>query len=193
MSHIKNIILLLLLLAIALLTCWMLYKPVDVVSKPSDPKNPETFATNIHEKEIDQTGKLKNILISSRATSYLQDNITKFTDPFCIIYDTQKQSAPWHIKADFGEAINYNKKIFLWQHVKVQQVPGLNSRDFTLLTSRLTLYPQQSLAVTDKPVTIIRPGSVTHAIGLNANFKTGKIKLLSHAQEDYETSGKNKF
>ncbi len=173
-----------------LFTAWLIFDAHQLKIQENKPNNPDTFMTDIHAIQIDQMGKVHTTLTGSTATHYEQDNTTLFEKPYYIT--KSKQGPPWHISGDHGKAINGMDSILLWDNVRIYQPAGLNSRNLTLTTSRLTYYPARSYAETDQPVTLKQPGNITQGIGLQADLKTGFIKLLSHSSGQYATKLKEK-
>ena len=113
------------------------------------------------------------------------------TTPFFVLYDENR--TPWHITATNGLAFeNKPKKINLWDHVIVKQMPGPKSDETILKTPEMTYYPDTAFAHSDKAVTIQQPGSIMHSIGFDAYLKKSLIKFLSRSETQYHDPGTGK-
>lgn len=145
----------------------------------------DSFMTQVHGIKLDKFGKPHDELVSPFIRHYQKQNRMLADKPFFIFYSDN--APPWHVNADHGEGLNGNKLVILTGHVKVRQLPGPNSQDVTLNTTKLYLYPDQSIAKTDQPVTIEQPSSIVHGVGMIANMKKGTVKILSKTEGMYGT------
>ena len=170
-------------------TIWLIITSGQIPSPISQSKKPDALITDVNATQFNEFGKPQHILKSPRLLHYLKNNTTLITKPF-YIFENGKE-APWHIKADQGKVLHDTKTIILTGHVLIKQLPGINSRHITLLTDKMMFYPQMSLAKTDRPVTIKRPGMIVKGVGLQADLKTGEIKLLSQTHGEYKKEIEN--
>jgi len=58
----------------------------------------------------------------------------------------------------------------------------------TLTTSYLHVLPDQDLADTDRPVTIVNDSTVVNGIGMKLNNRTGVVQLLSQVRSQHEVT-----
>jgi LPS export ABC transporter protein LptC len=172
------------LLSIALLSTWFVLTTEVTTVKKSNPQNPDAFMLGVTATQMNKFGKPINIVTASKLVNFTQNNTTKFEDPFIIHY--VDNAPPWHISAKYGQAMHGTEKIILTQQVKIRQLPGPNSHNVTFTTTQLTYHTKTSIAETDKPVTIIQPGSVVHAIGLKADLNKGYVNLLAKVKGQYD-------
>jgi len=149
-------------------------------------KAPDAFMTQAHIIRLNKFGKKHYELMSPKVQHYTKDDQTFSQKPFVIVYGENNES-PWHINGDKSHSIHGDQKIILTGHVKIKQLPGINSNNVTITTSQLTWYPRRSFAQTDRPVTITQLNSQVHAIGMTADFKKDWIKLLSQAKGFYQS------
>lgn len=184
MQNRLHLILIILLIAISTSTTWLIITSGQVTLPQNKPQNPDSFITDVNAIQFDKLGKPGHIFKSPLLINYLQDNTTKITNPFYIFQNNNEP--PWHVQSDQGKAIHGAKTIVLTGHVKIRQLPGINSRNLTLFTDKIIFYPKRSFAETDRPVTIKQPGIIIQGIGLEANLKTGEIKLLSKMRGEYK-------
>ena len=100
-------------------------------------------------------------------------------------YYYSEQHQPWKVTADTGRAINGTQQVHLFGHVNLHQPAGANNKETTLTTSKLTIYPQKNMAENSVLTHAKQPGITVSSIGFRANFKQGKVILLSQAQGNY--------
>ncbi len=181
----KQLIALIILIIIGLFTTWIFFSSQHLKYGRNNPNTPNAFMTDVYGVKMSKLGKPKSILISPKIVSYTVDNKMNIDKPFVIIHN--KNEPAWHIHALHGTTFNNLKKITLQDNVHIRQIHGQNSRNITLKTSKITLFPDRSFAITHKPVTVIQPGTIVHAIGLTADLNKGYVKLLSKAQGQYDS------
>ncbi len=153
-------------------------KPVNKMHKQLD-----AYMNNAHFTEYNQQGQVHSTLASPNVSHYQQNSIAFFNKPNIMFY-TQTR-IPWHINADHGKTKQGSKQVYLWGHVVIHQPPKKGYPETTIYTTKLTVYPQKSLAKTKQNVTIKRPGTLIKGRGMTANFKTGTYQLLSQSQAFY--------
>lgn len=89
----------------------------------------------------------------------------------------------WQLTARTGIIFDHGKRIELigdvhaWQYITT----GLTE----LRTSKLTYYPDRSLARTSRRVTIKTPGSRITGVGMKANFRLGTLQLSSQVKSTH--------
>lgn len=184
MIILKRIFLISLFLIIIALSVWFVSSSYQLMSPIAATHTPDTFAENLRAYKLDRFGQLHWTLSADHAVHYADTDTTTFFNPFFIFYPQGEPA--WHIKAKQADATHDESTITLINEVNVQQLPGLNSNDMTLLTSKLILYPDQSIAKTDQPVTVIRANNIIQAVGMLANFKTNAVQFMSHMQGVYD-------
>jgi len=179
----KKIILLSILIVAIAFSFWIIYTSRSIKPIKSQPHTPDAFMTNISAVKIDKFGKPINTFTATKVLNYKQNNKSNFDNPFIIHYVPNAPS--WHISAKHGQSLDDNQTIILTVNVKVHQLPGPNSHNATLTTTKLTYYPKKALVITHQPVVITQPGSIVHAIGLTADLNKNVIKLISKVHGQY--------
>lgn len=145
---------------------------------------PDFFAKNFLIVQTNENGLPKNILRSSYAEHYPKTEMIYFSTPSVTVYPNA--GALWQISAQHGKTWGKHiDKIYLWEEVIISRPKDKNIRFSTLTTTEIYYYPPTKIAYTDKPVTITQPGTLVKSIGLQANFNTGIINLLSQARGHY--------
>lgn len=153
-------------------------------TKKTNASQPDSFIKMAFIKHFDKQGKLHAQMSSPKMTHITSNNTTLFDQPNILLYTAHQ--TPWHVKARHGKSTRGKETIYLWGDVVLHQPKSAQEPETTITTTALTIHPTPQTANTNQPVTIKRPGAITNAIGLTANFKTGIIKLLSHAKGHYD-------
>jgi lipopolysaccharide export system protein LptC len=183
----KKIILLSILVIAIAFSFWIIHTSRSIKPAKSQPHTPDAFMENISAVQIDKFGKPINTFTATKVLNYKQENKSNFDNPFIVHY--VPNAPPWHISAKYGQSLDNNQTIILTVNVKVHQLPGPNSHNTTLTTSKLTYYPKKAFVITHQPVTITQPGSIVHAIGLTADLNKSVIKLMSKVHGQYGKIG----
>lgn len=148
-------------------------------------------ANGIRLTQINQQGKPSYYTTASHATQY-SDGTIRLNDINTTVVSYTNAPA-WQLHADNGRVHHDNTIIDLWDHVRADRPAGNDMRPLAFRTTSLTVYPNENIIKTNKPVTLYQPGTqnITHAIGMHANTKTKIIHLLSDVQSTYEASKQN--
>lgn len=178
--------LILFLISILLVIEWFEYMHSFIPLIPAPSHHPDSFMTGVSAVQYDKEGQLHYRFKAEKVSSYSNPSTIKASKLFYTFQD--KAKIPWTIQADEGVTHDDMNRIILQSHVLLQRLSTARSRHLTLTTSQLTLYPDQSLAETDKPVTIVQPNSKINSIGLRADLHKGTIQLLSTNQGEYRPS-----
>ncbi|OGT43875.1 MAG: LPS export ABC transporter periplasmic protein LptC [Gammaproteobacteria bacterium RIFCSPHIGHO2_12_FULL_40_19] len=158
---------------------------------PTAQKNTiDSFITQGTFTEYNEQGLIKTKMTAAHVTHFKESGITHFTKPYIITYTENR--TPWHIHADRADSNKTGTKIILQGHVTVHQLPTKQNAETTITTTELTVFPKESRAVTDKAITVSRPGTVIHGTGLIANLKTGQYQLRSQSEIIYQPEQQKK-
>jgi lipopolysaccharide export system protein LptC len=147
------------------------------------PTIPDLIATDGHLIQFNKKGTMAYQFFSQKSEHYKQQNRTDFTKPIGYYYSEKHQ--PWKVTADKGRALHGTEEIHLSGNVHLQQRAGVNNKETTLTTTQVTIYPQKDMAENDVLTHAKQPGIAVSSIGFRANFKEGKVVLLSQAQGNY--------
>jgi len=141
---------------------------------------PDSIVYNIHISHFDETGKLAIKINSPQLIHYKRDDQSYFTKPRITIFNTKK--APWFISSEKGEAINGDSRVTLINNVNLHQPASSNNQATTILTNRLNFVPKQEVANTAEKIQLFQPGVMIKSVGMHADLKKSKVKLLSKVQ-----------
>lgn len=171
-------------LVLALLGFIVMFQLNDPSTPIDDNHSPDAYMTEVSYREYDKQGQLRAWIDSPDMQHYPNQDRSEFKTPTIHLYTSDGE--PWKITAEQGYSLHGIEKVFLSGKVNIEQHGHGNSPQTTVKTPHITVYPAKSLAKTNAPVTITRPGSITQGIGLEANFHSGQFKLLSQSRGQYE-------
>jgi len=187
MLNMRRLTTLLSLLLVALFSIWLLLHNAHQ-SALNNANVPDSFMTNVNAVKLNQNGSPHYTLTTPKVENFQTHNTTKMDHPFMVLY--KPGEPPWQIKADHGQGIDGQNQVILQGNVVIHQLPGPNSHNATLKTTKITGYPPRSYAETDQPVEITQPGTVVNAIGMQADLVKHTIKLLSNTHVIHGTPPK---
>lgn len=148
------------------------------------------FMSDVVYTQMAEDGSVQNQMKSPKIVHYPLTDTYTFSFPQLIMIDATKR--PWLISANNGIGKKNGQEIYLWDNVKIiQQGTGEGQEFMKVATSSATIYQQQKIAYTDKPLTITQAGTVVSAVGAKVDFRASTIKLLSKVQGQY-ASDENK-
>ncbi|MBY0545128.1 MAG: LPS export ABC transporter periplasmic protein LptC [Gammaproteobacteria bacterium] len=149
-----------------------------------DNRHPDFYALNVTATETSTTGMLKDKFMSPKVVHYALNNTAFYDSPHIISYPEDGKS-PWDITANYGRSINGTEKIILWDNVNIHEPTGIKNNDTLITTSWLIVYPKQSYAESNKPVTLVEPDLTANSVGVRVFFKEKRIELLNQASGVY--------
>lgn len=186
MSYIKPFFLLCLICLVVSGSLWLLMRPAVPSSFSALSEIPDSFMQEVTATKLNVQGAPHYFFTAQEVKHYPHGDTTLMTQPSFIFYPVNEP--PWHVKSDSAKMIHGYEKAWLMGNVFAKQPPGAHSHDLTLLTDEMTLYPDKSLAETNRPVTVTQPDSVVHSIGMQIDMNTNSVKFLSHAHGVYSGS-----
>lgn len=178
---------LLLLTLLTALTFW-----VDRVVQPPPPKrdgstrhDPDYIVNNFSSTRTDGFGNPRYDLAGTEMRHFPDDDSTELTRPHYTIYSQKKQTT--QIFSDKGKVSANGENIYFVDNVKVLRAGTAEKAEMTLLTSYLHVTPDQDMAQTDRPVTILQaPHTVISATGMRYYKKDGILNLSKRVKVHYQ-------
>lgn len=178
---------LILLALMTALTFW-----IDRAVQPPAPKrdgsarhDPDYTVSRFLATRADVFGNPRYDLAGDEMRHYPDDDSTELLRPRYTIYSSKTQ--PTQVVSDKGEVSSNGENIYFVDNVKVVRAGTAAKGEMTLLTSYLHAIPDQGLAQTDRPVTILQaPHTVVHATGMQYYKQDGILKLLHRVKVHYE-------
>lgn len=174
------------MLVVAVLSFWLLHDlgGANGVPTPRNAHRPDYYIQNMVRTTTGPGGEIRNVLRSPLVTHYPDDDSTELATPRLEIYNGRVE--PWHVIAQRGWISSGNDVVLLHGPVEIWQLGAGGTRRYQVLTSELRVLPKEQYAETDNPATIIGPFSVTHTIGMRANFAHNRLELLERVRTRYE-------
>ncbi len=171
----------------ALLTFWI-YQTVEeqgAVKNGSNRHDPDYMMENFVTTQTDTTGKLRYILAANKMVHYPDDDTTVLEQPKFTQFATDKPYTK--IKGKSANVSPNGEEIEIIDDVVVLREAFGEKGEMTVLTDRLTVFPEQDLAKTDRPVVIKQaPKTVIHATGMIYDKKKKTMRLLNRVKAHYE-------
>ncbi len=192
----KNRLTLILLIALiaAFIVVWDL-PPGTFIEPPEEAEAkrfPNTYLTNMHTREFDESGFLNFELNAELAEIFgvTKNNnrrqkargFTRLTKPKMQFHDPEHPS--WFADSNIGIANNDGEKFELRNGVNVW-FTNEDGKQTRIKTVKLTIFPQREYAETDKPVTITTAEGTTKAIGMKLFFSEQRLQLLNQVKGYY--------
>lgn len=182
--------LLVLLTLLAALTLW-----IERAVQPPAPKqdgsarhDPDYMLTNFTTTKTDRDGNLRSSLSAAQMWHYPDDDSTRLERPKFALYTAGKLSTS--IEGDRGEVASDGKNVYFMDNVKVVRVPTRGKGELTVLTDYLHIVPDEDIAKTDRPVSILQaPRTVIRGTGMIYNKKQGTLQLMKNVRVHYEKPG----
>lgn len=145
---------------------------------------PDSFLVSATYSKMDERGMVRQIIYTPSLVHYQSQDSAVFEKPSAILNLNSKEM-PWKISADNGSSRNGLETIRLIGNVVIKQPLGKKNKVTMITTEELTIYFNKKYVETDKPVMIEQPGITAKSLGINANFNTKVINLLSNVKEIY--------
>ncbi|MEM7542215.1 MAG: LPS export ABC transporter periplasmic protein LptC [Pseudomonadota bacterium] len=146
--------------------------------------DPDYFIEKMTRRVTGVGGELRSILRADLVTHYPDDDSTELESPHLEIYNGRPK--PWHVIAERGWVASGNDVVLLHGEVEIWKNDDGGTRMYQVLTSELRVLPHEKYAETDNPATIIGPSSITHSVGMRANFARDRLELLERVRSRYE-------
>lgn len=143
----------------------------------------DAFAIGIVSTQFSDLGNKRYELSSPRLNHYKNNNQTYVASPSLYLYNPDQEA--WLITAQYANALQGKSIIEFVKNVDISGAGTINHKNTQLLTEKITYYTDKNMANTPLPVTIVQPGSIIHAIGMDVNFNAGTISLLSKINGSY--------
>lgn len=171
----------------ALFTFWI-YQTVDEQAPKSDGSSrhdPDYIMDDFVTTQTDETGELRYVLAARKMMHYPDDDTTQLEQPAFTQYSTDKPYTK--IKGQRANVSPDGEEIEIFDDVVVIREEFGGKGEMQVLTDKLTVFPNQDLAKTERPVIITQaPKTVIKATGMIYDKKKKTMKLLRNVNAHYE-------
>lgn len=184
-SRIRYWLPLLPLLGLLGVTYWLNQQVQQEAPKPDSNKrhDPDAIMENFSAVKMNQLGVPRFIMNAKKMLHYPDDDSTELEKPYLTTLTAGRP--PVHTFSQRGMVSSKGDEVFLHDNVNVVREASADREELTLLTEYLHIIPDQDLANTDRPVTIVDAHNTTHAIGLEMDNKTRILKLLAQVRSEH--------
>lgn len=158
-------------------------QPIERPQDAQDVREPDYYFVDLMLRRYERVGPPVYTLDAQRMTHFASDDTAELTGP---ALDYRKQDGrPWHIESQRGHVGPAGARIELIQDVEARRRPA-DGAPINLRTSRLSVYPNEGRAQTERPVEASGPGWQKRAIGMTAWFDQDRIELDSEVRSHYD-------
>ena len=147
-------------------------------------KDADYFLVNANIKQYNETGNLEYTLESSSITHYPHNDNTLLQQP--VMTNLGKPGEVFKSVSQSGKLLPGGNDIELWDNVIMTQTQLDSGKTVRMETDFITIYSEQEIAETDRPVLITNSTGQTRAIGMTALYQQGLIKLKSRVRGVHE-------
>ena len=161
-------------------------RPLPPRQDDSKRHDPDYIINDLSATTLDEHGKPHFLMAAQKMIHYPDDDSTQMTEPR--LTSLYPHRPPVLVSSHRGKVSSKGDQVFLYDDVKVVRGASATQGPMTLTTSYLHVLPDQDLADTDRPVTIVDDSTVVHGIGMKLNNKTGVLQLLAQVRSKHETS-----
>ncbi|KYC29455.1 conserved exported protein of unknown function [Sterolibacterium denitrificans] len=141
--------------------------------------DPDFVIDNFTTRRFDPEGKLQHTLRAAKMLHYPDDDTTEVTTP-TVFY--ARSTPPLYIDARHAWISPEGKEVRLMDDVRMVRAAGIDEPALVMETAELRVYPDDEIARTATPVTVLHGRSRLHGSGLEANNRTQKFTLLGRVQ-----------
>ncbi|MDZ7662255.1 LPS export ABC transporter periplasmic protein LptC [Thiohalophilus sp.] len=145
--------------------------------------DPDYFLQNFTATRMDENGVARHRLVADYLEHYPDDDTLVIQQLTLDLY--REDLPPWTAQANQGVVYEQGERIELSGEVELHRPATAHNEALTLVTEKLTVYPQREYAETDAAVTITSDSSETRAIGMRLNVARGLLELLSDTRGTY--------
>jgi len=177
MNRLSQIFPLLLLAVLATLTFWLDQAvQQSAQSTENERDDPDFIVDNVVARRLDANGKVKHTLYASKMSHFPRDDSTHLVSPRFV---SNASTAPVTITSRTARVSSRGENVYFEDNVRAIRAAYDNRSELMLETSFLHVLPDESIARTDRPVTITDAHTVATAIGLELNSEARTVKFLS--------------
>lgn len=150
--------------------------------------DPDYIIENLSAISMGETGAARYALSAAKMTHYPDDDTTLLARPRFVSYGSAK--APVTITATEAVVSANGEHVYFQDDVRMARAAHGENSELVVRTTFLHVIPDNSIAKTDRTVTITNAMATVTAVGLELNSETRVIKLLSNVRGSYDQSKK---
>lgn len=171
----------------ALLTFWI-YQTVEEQGPKldgSDRHDPDYMMENFITSQTGIDGQLRYVLAAQKMVHFPDDDTTQLEQPKFTQYAIDKPYT--NIKGQRANVSSDGEEIEIFDDVVVIREAFADKGEMQVFTDKLTIFPNEDLAKTDRPVVIKQaPKTVIHATGMIYDKNKKTLQLFKRVNAHYE-------
>ena len=148
--------------------------------------DPDYIVDNLSAVRMGGAGMASYTLSAVKMVHYPDDDTTLLATPRFVSYGSA--NAPVTITASEAVVSAKGDHVYFQDDVRVTRAAYGEHSELLMRTTFLHVIPDDHIAKTDRPVTIIDAATVVTAVGLELNSETRILKLLSNVRGTYDPS-----
>jgi len=171
---------LLLLTLLAALTFWLerATQPDAGHKDGLERHDPDFIVNNFTVRRYNLAGGLEQVLTAKEMLHYLDDDSTEVSAPTLTYYGADRQT---QVTARQALLTNKGKEVLLTGDVRLVRAATADSPELVVTTTEMKVYPDEKIARSSAPVTIVQGQSIITGGGLEVDDKTQVFKLSGRA------------
>jgi lipopolysaccharide export system protein LptC len=169
-------------------TFWLdqLAQPVAKIGKGTDRHDPDYMVNGLQAMRMNAAGATAYTLSANKMVHYPDDDTTELSSPRLVSLEPGK--APITITSERALVSSNGENVYFHDNVRVTRAAFGDSSEMHMRTSYLHVIPDDSIAKTDKPVTITDAATTVNASGLELNSDNRILKLSGRVHGTYDPS-----
>jgi len=182
-SRVRTGILILLLLACALGTFWLLEamrRSHREVESALPKGKPDYTVENFHFVRMSKTGQARYNISGMKLTHYPYQDTFEIQQPRLHSLETEQSSML--LRSERATVDNSNNRIHMYRHVQVDRPASEKRLPFHLTSEYLLVLPQEDILQTNQPVEMTLGQARLTGIGMLANNATRELRLLTRVR-----------
>lgn len=151
----------------------------DASTSGKNRHDPDFIIDNFTTRRFGIDGSLQHTLSAQKMVHYPDDETTEVSAPALTYF---ARTPPTRLDAKQAWVSKDGKEVRLHDDVRMVRAASGSQPELVVSSAELRVFPDDEIARTDKPVTIVNGQSTLHGSGLEANNHTQIFTLLGRAQ-----------
>lgn len=179
--HGAQLLPLILLTLLAALTFWLERATQSEGGSNGDKlrHDPDYIVTGLAFRHFNLDGSLQSSLEAKQMRHYPDDDSTHVTEPAMVFYS---QAQPTKLSARRARVSEDGKLVLLSDEVRVVREASVDNPELVLTTTEMQVYPDDEVARTKVPVTIVNGRSIVKGSAMEADHRAQVFTLMGRAQ-----------
>ncbi len=174
------------LLLLLAATYWLNQQVQPLPPKPDSSKrhDPDFIISDFSATTLNGQGMPRFLMSAQKMVHYPDDDSTHLDEPRLSSFNAGKP--PVHAYARQGEVSSKGDEIFLRDEVRLVRAASATQSEMIFTTAYLHVVPEQDLADTDRPITLVDARNSLQAVGMRFDNRTRVVKLLAQVKSQHD-------